>query len=200
MTQIITQEQLDLFNQNFEIKMMREDTDYTEHEKLKPEHFDLDLIEDHRLWENSPIFSEEKYEICFISNKQGTFGNQIRNISTAQDIKDFILNEMEDILNQQSNSSREQDFQKKLELFNQNFTLDLVQTKEYYHDSVELTFEDLESSTPIQDTINFDKPEDAHLEILESYHAINQGSELIQTVKTMAQVKYFIENDMDEYL
>lgn len=196
----ITQEQLDLFNQNFEIKMMREDTDYTEHEKLKPEHFDLDLIEDHRLWENSPNFSEEKYEICFISNKQGTFGNQIKNISTTQDIEDFISNEMEDILNQKSNPSREKDFEKKLELFNQNFTLDLIQTKEYYHDSPELTFEDLENPLPIQDTLDFDEPEDAHLEILESYHAINRGTELIRTVKTMDQVKYFIKNDMEDYL
>ena len=200
MNRIITQEQLDLFNQHFEIKMMREDVDYVEHDPLKPEHFNTDLLKNARLFEKPVNYSQENYKIYFISNKDETFGNQIKNISDINEIEDFILNDMEKFLNNQSETLKEKSFKEKLEVFNQNFTVDLVQTKEYYHGSDELTFKDLTNTLPVRDTITFEEPKDAHLEILESYHAINRGNELIRRVKSMGEVKYFIENDMEDYL
>ena len=200
MTQHVTPEQLEIFNRYFNIQQFKQNVEYRTHEKITNQNLSEYLLGNKEFFEQPINHLKNEKTIFYITNKLHPFGNLAKPISYIQDIKDFILNEMKDILCQKSNPSREQDFQKKLELFNQNFTLDLVQTKEYYHDSVELTFKDLESSIPIRDTIDFDEPEDAHLEILESYHAINRGSELIRTVKTMGQVKYFIENGMYDYL
>lgn len=203
MTQIITQKQLDLFNQNFEIKMLRKNTDYTEHERLNPERFNTNSLENAPLSNSFPNYSTEDYKICFIYNKNKELDNQVKIHSianTMQDVKNFIINEMENILNKKLEQTRVQSFRGKLELFNQNFTIHFVQSKEYHHGSDELTFEDLNNPLPLQDAINFEEPKDAYCEILESYHTINKGTELIRKVKTMNEIAYFIENEMDNYL
>lgn len=203
MTQIITQEQLDLFNKNFEIKMVCKNTEYTEHERLNPERFNTNYLESARLSNRFPNYSKEGYKIYFIYNKNKNLGNQVKILSTVktmEDIRNFIVNEMENILNQKSQQTHLQNFKEKLELFNQNFTIHFVRSTERHHDSDELTFKNLNNPLPLRDAISFEEPRDAYCEILESYHAINKGTELIRKVKTMSEVAYFIENDMDNYL
>mgnify|MGYP003083430602 CR=1 FL=1 len=203
MTQIITQEQLDLFNRNFEIKMLRKNTDYTEHERLNPERFDTNRLENARLSNSFPNCSKENHKIYFISNKNKEFNNQVKTISTdntMQDIRNFIINEMENILNQKLEQTQVKSFKEKLEVFNQNFTIHFIKNIERYHGSDELTFENLNNPLPVQDAISFKEQKDAYGKILESYHAIYKGNELIQKVENMIEVKYFIENDMENYL
>lgn len=203
MNQIITQEQLDLFNKNFEIKMVRKNTEYTEHERLNPERFNTNSLESARLSNSFPNYSKEDYEIYFIYNKNKEFGNQVKILSTVntmEDIKNFIVNEMKNILNQKSQQTHLQSFKEKIELFNQNFSIHFVRSTERHRGIDELTFENLNNPLPLRDAISFEEPKDAYCKILESYHAINKGRELIRKVKTISEVAYFIEKDMNNYL
>ena len=203
MNQHVNQQQLDLFNQNFEIKMLSKNTEYTEHKPIKPERFDTNRLENARLSNSFPNYLKENYKIYFISDKNKEFNNQVKTISTnnaMQDIRDFIINEMESILNQKLEQTQVKSFNEKLEVFNQNFTIRFIKNIERYHGSDELTFENLNNPLPVRDAINFEEQKDAYGKILESYHAIYKENELIRKVENMIEIRHFIENDMENYL
>ena len=200
MNQIITQEQLDLFNQNFNIQLLEKDIELTEYDQLTKEHFEInefEKLEFNDYFGAYPIADEYVYSIV---KKEKPLGKPLKIIQHTRDIEDFILQEMDKILQTKPVSIKELNFEEKLKLFNQHFKFGIIQETRYYRSSPDLTSLDLKLGSSIQGSLNFVDYNDTYYEIRDLTYGICKDGDVIKKVNTTNELEYFIENDMDNYL
>ena len=200
MTQIITQEQLDLFNRNFNVQLLEKEINLTEYDQLTKEHFEVNEFE--KLKFNDyfgayPIADEYLYQIV---KKEKPFGKPLKIIQHTRDIKDFILQEMDKILQTKPVSIKELNFEEKLKLFNQHFKFGVIQETRYYRGSPDLRSLDLELASSIQGSIDFVDYNDAYYETRDLTYGICKEGDVIKKVNTTNELEYFIEKEMEDYL
>ena len=200
MTQIITQEQLDLFNRNFNVQLLEKEINLTEYDQLTKEHFEINEFE--KLKFNDyfgayPIADEYLYQIV---KKEKPFGKPLKIIQHTRDIKDFILQEMDKTLQTKPVSIKELNFEEKLKLFNQHFKFGVIQETRYYRGSPDLTSLDLELGSSIQGSIDFVDYNDAYYETRDLTYGICKEGDVIKKVNTTNELEYFIEKEMEDYL
>lgn len=200
MTRQITQEQLDLFNQNFNVQLLEKDIDLIEYEQLTKEHFEtneFEKLEFNDYFGAYPIADEYVYSIV---EKEKPLGKPLKIIQHTRDIEDFILQEMDKILQTKPVSIKELDFEEKLKLFNQHFKFGVIQETRYYRGSPDLTSLDLELGSSIQGSIDFVDYNDAYYKKRDLTYGICKNRDVIKKVNTINELKYFIENNMEDYL
>lgn len=200
MNQIITQEQLDLFNQNFNVQLLEKDINLTEYDQLTKEHFETNefkKLELNDYFGAYPIADEYLYQIV---KKEKPFGKPIKIIQHTRDIKDFILQEMDKTLQTKPISIKELNFEEKLKLFNQHFKFGVIQETRYYRDSPDLTSLDLELTSSIQGSLDFADYNEAYYETHGLTYGICKEGDVIKKVNTTNELKYFIERNMEDYL
>ena len=200
MTRQITQEQLNLFNQNFNIQLLEKDIDLIEYDQLTKEHFEtseFEKLEFNDYFGAYPIADEYLYQIV---KKEKPFGKPIEIIQHTHDIEDFILQEMDKTLQTKPISIKELNFEEKLKLFNQHFKFGVIQETRYYRGSPDLTSIDLELGSSIQGSLDFVDYNDAYYETQNLAYGICKDGDVIKKVNTKNELKYFIENDMKNYL
>lgn len=126
MNQIITQEQLDLFNQNFKICLTQTTTNVHELQHG----FDIDVydssekdyrnyeLEIYHIDEEPMTFSDVDKELFTIEGKKTQY---VKKVETTHDILNFIIHEMNSVINEPSrkhlnsktlNISSKQDYRK----------------------------------------------------------------------------------------
>lgn len=200
MSQRVNQQQLDLFNQNFNIQLLEKDIELTEYNQLTKEHFEtneFEKLEFNDYFGAYPIADEYVYSIV---KKEKPFGKPIKIIQHTRDIKDFILQEMDKTLQTKPVSIKELDFEEKLKLFNQHFKFGVIQETRYYRGSPDLTSLDLELGSSIQGSIDFVDYNDAYYKTRDLTYGICKNGDVIKKVNTKNELKHFIENDMENYL
>lgn len=200
MTRQITQEQLDLFNQNFNVQLLEKDIDLIEYEQLTKEHFETNEFEKLELndyFGAYPIADEYLYQII---KKEKPFGKPIKIIQHTRDIEDFILQEMNKTLQTKPISIKELNFEEKLKLFNQHFKFGVIQETRYYRGSPDLTSLDLELASSIQGSLDFVDYNEAYYETHGLTYGICKEGDVIKKVNTTNELKYFIERNMEDYL
>lgn len=84
--------------------------------------------------------------------------------------------------------------EEKIKLFNQYFTIELVENKDYYLDFPDLNMNDM-SLVLLQD-LNHDAGKEEKIELVSSTFIIHKGTQRIKEVRTMHEVREFIENEM----
>lgn len=127
MNQRVNQQQLDLFNQNFNIQLLEKDIELIEYSQLTKEHFETNEFEKLELndyFGAYPIADEYLYQIV---KKEKPFGKPIKIIQHTRDIENFILQEMDKVLQTKPVSIKELNFEEKLKLFNQHFKFGVIQ-------------------------------------------------------------------------
>ena len=200
MARKITQKQLDLFNQNFNVQLLEKDIELIEYNQLTKEHFEtngFEKLEFNDYFGAYPIADEYVYSIV---KKEKPLGKPLKIIKHTRDIEDFILQEMNKILQTKPISIKELNFEEKLKLFNQYFKFGVIQETRYYRGSPDLTSLDLELSSSIQSSLDFVDYNDAYYEMRELTYGICKEGDVIKKVNNTNELKYFIENDMDDYL
>lgn len=200
MNQRINQQQLDLFNQNFNVQLLEKDIDLTEYDQLTKEHFEVNEFEKLKFndyFGANPIADEYLYQIV---KKEKPFGKPIKIIQHTRDIEDFILQEMDKILQTNPVSIKELNFEEKLKLFNQHFKFGVIQETRYYRGSPDLTSLDLELGSSIQGSLDFVDYNDSYYEKRDLTYGICKEGDVIKKVNTINELKYFIENNMEDYL
>lgn len=200
MSQHVNQQQLDLFNQNFNIQLLEKDIELIEYDQLTKEHFETNEFEKLELndyFGAYPIADEYLYQIV---KKEKPFGKPIKIIQYTRDIDDFILQEMDKILQTKTFSVKEINFEEKLKLFNQHFKFGVIQETRYYRGSPDLTSLDLELGSSIQGSIDFVDYNDAYYKTRDLTYGICKNGDVIKKVNTKNELEYFIENEMDDYL
>ena len=200
MAQQITQEQLDLFNQNFNVQLLEKNIDLTEYDQITKEHFgtnEFEKLEFNDYFGAYPIANEYVYSIV---KKEKPLGKPLKIIQHTRDIKDFILQEMDKILQTKPVSIKELNFEEKLKLFNQHFKFGIIQETRYYRGSPDLTSLDLELGSSIQGSLDFVDYNDAYYETRNLTYGICKDGGVIKQVNNTNELEYFIENDMEDYL
>lgn len=200
MNQIITQEQLDLFNRNFKVQLLEKDIELIEYDQLTKEHFEVNEFE--KLKFNDyfgayPIADEYVYSIV---KKEKPLGKPLKIIQHTRDIEDFILQEMDKMLQTKPVSIKELNFEEKLKLFNQHFKFGVIQETRYYRGSPDLISLDLDLGSSIQSSLDFVDYNDAYYETRDLTYGICKERDIIKKVNTINELKYFIENNMEDYL
>lgn len=107
---------------------------------------------------------------------------------------------MDKILQTKPVSIKELNFEEKLKLFNQHFKFGVIQETRYYRGSPDLTSLDLELGSSIQGSIDFVDYNDAYYETRDLTYGICKERDIIKKVNTINELKYFIENNMEDYL
>lgn len=200
MSQHVNQQQLDLFNQNFNIQLLEKDIKLIEYDQLTKEHFKVNKFE--KLKFNDylgayPIADEYVYSIV---KKEKPLGKPLKIIQHTCDIEDFILQEMDKILQTKPVSIKKLNFEEKIKLFNQYFKFGVIRETRYHRGSPDLTSLDLELGSSIQGSLNFVDYNDTYYEIRDLTYGICKDGDVIKKVNTTNELEYFIENDMDNYL
>ena len=193
MTQHVTPEQLEIFNRYFSIQQLRHNTEYRTHEKITNQILREYLIGNKEFFEQPINHSENNKEIFYITSKLHPFGNLAKPISYIQDVKDFILNEMNDFI-KYNKTLKWPAIEEKIKLFNQYFTIELVENKEYYIDYPNLNMNDMDLVL-LQD-LKTDENKEEKSELVSSTFIIHKGTKRIKEVRTMWDVREFIENEM----
>lgn len=200
MNQRVNQQQLDLFNQNFNIQLLEKDIELIEYDQLKKEHFETNEFEKLELndyFGAYPVTDEYVYRIV---KKEKPLGKPIKIIQHTRDIEDFILQEMDKILQTKPVSIKKLNFEEKLKLFNQHFKFGVIQETRYYRGSPDLTSLDLELGSSIQGSLDFVDYNDAYYKTRDLTYGICKKGDVIKKVNTKNELKYFIENNMEDYL
>lgn len=200
MSQRVNQQQLDLFNQNFNIQLLEKDIELIEYDQLTKEHFEVNEFEKLKFndyFSAYPINDEYVYSIV---KKEKPLGKPLKIIQHTRDIEDFILQEMDKILQTKPVSIKELDFEEKLKLFNQHFKFGVIQETRYYRGSPDLTSLDLELGSSIQGSIDFVDYNDAYYKTQDLTYGICKEGDVIKKVNTTNELKYFIERNMEDYL
>ena len=200
MSQRVNQQQLDLFNRNFNIQLLEKNIELTEYDQLTKEHFEtneFEKLEFNDYFGAYPITNEYVY---FIVKKEKPLGKPLKIIQHTRDIEDFILQEMDKILQTKPVSIKELNFEEKLKLFNQHFKFGVIQETRYYRGSPDLTPLDLYLGSSIQGSIDFVDYNDAYYETRDLTYGICKEHDIIKKVNTKNELEYFIENEMDDYL
>lgn len=200
MSQRVNQQQLDLFNQKFDIQLLEKNIELIEYNQLTKKHFETNEFEKLELndyFGAYPIVDEYVYSIV---KKEKPLGKPIKIIQHTRDIEDFILQEMDKILQTKPVSIKELNFKEKIKLFNQHFKFGIIQETRYYRGSPDLTSLDLELGSSIQGSINFADYNDAYYETRDLTYGICKNGDVIKKVNTINELEYFIKNDMEDYL
>ena len=200
MNQRVNQQQLDLFNQNFNIQLLEKDIELIEYDQLTKEHFEVNEFEKLKFndyFGTYPIADEYLYQIV---KKERPLGKPLKIIQHTRDIEDFILQEMNKILQTKPVSIKELNFEEKLRLFNQHFKFGVIQETRYYRGSPDLTSLDLELGSSIQGSLDFVDYNEAYYETRDLTYVICKNSDVIKKVNTANELEYFIKNDMEDYL
>ena len=95
MNQRVNRQQLDLFNQKFDIQLLEKNIELIEYNQLTKEHFETNEFEKLELndyFGAYPIADEYLYQIV---KKEKPFGKPLKIIQHTHDIEDFILQEMD---------------------------------------------------------------------------------------------------------
>lgn len=200
MNQRVNQQQLDLFNQNFNIQLLEKDIELIEYDQLTKEHFEtneFEKLEFNDYFGAYPIADEYVYQIV---KKEEPFGKPLKIIQHTRDIEDFILQEMDKILQTKPVSIKELKFEEKLKLFNQHFKFGVIQETRYYRGSPDLTSLDLELGSSIQSSLDFEDYNEAYHETRGLTYGICKEGDVIKKINTTNELKYFIERNMEDYL
>lgn len=200
MNQRVNQQQLDLFNQNFNIQLLEKDIELIEYDQLTKEHFEVNEFEKLKFndyFGTYPIADEYLYQIV---KKERPLGKPLKIIQHTRDIEDFILQEMNKILQTKPVSIKKLNFEEKLRLFNQHFKFGVIQETRYYRGSPDLTSLDLELGSSIQGSLDFVDYNEAYYETRDLTYVICKNSDVIKKVNTTNELEYFIKNDMEDYL
>lgn len=198
MNERVNQQQLDLFNQNFNVQLLEKDINLIEYEQLTKEHFETNEFEKLELNDYFGTYLIADEYLYHIVKKEKPFGKPIKIIQHTHDIEDFILQEMDKTLQTKPISIKELNFEEKLKLFNQHFKFGVIQETRYYRGSPDLTSLDLASS--IQGSIDFMDYNDAYYETRDLTYGICKDGDVIKKVNTTNELEYFIENNMEDYL
>lgn len=193
MNQHITPEQLEIFNRYFNIQQFKQNVEYRTHEKITNQNLSEYLLGNKELFEQPINHSENKKTIFYITSKLHPFGNLAKPISYIRDIKDFILNEMNDFI-KYNKTLKGPTIEEKIKLFNKHFTIELVENKEYYLDYPDLNMNDMELVL-LQDLKN-DENKGEKTNLTSSTFIIHKGTKRIKEVRTMREVREFIESEM----
>ena len=86
------------------------------------------LLGNKEFFEQPINHSENEKTIFYITSKLHPFGNRVKAISYIQDVKDFISNEMDDCI-KYNKPLKGPTIEEKIKLFNQYFTIELVENK-----------------------------------------------------------------------
>ena len=200
MNERVNQQQLDLFNQNFNVQLLEKDIELIEYDQLTKEHFEVNEFEKLKFndyFGTYPIADEYLYQIV---KKERPLGKPLKIIQHTRDIEDFILQEMNKILQTKPVSIKELNFEEKLRLFNQHFKFGVIQETRYYRGSPDLTSLDLELGSSIQGSLDFVDYNEAYYETRDLTYVICKNSDVIKKVNTTNELEYFIKNDMEDYL
>lgn len=200
MSQRVNQQQLDLFNRNFNVQLLEKDIELIEYDQLTKEHFEVNEFE--KLKFNDyfgayPIADEYVYSIV---KKEKPLGKPLKIIQHTRDIEDFILQEMDKILQTKPISIKELNFEEKLKLFKKHFKFGVIQETRYYRGSPDLISLDLDLGSSIQSSLDFVDYNDAYYETRDLTYGICKEGDVIKKVNTINELKYFIENNMEDYL
>lgn len=193
MTQHITPEQLEIFNRYFNIQQFKQNTEYRTHEKITNQNLNEYLLGNKEFFEQPINHTENNKTIFYITSKLHTFGNLAKPISYIRDVKDFILNEMNDFI-KYNKTLKGPTIEEKIKLFNQYFTIELVENKEYYLDYPDLNMNDMD--LVILQDLKHDKNKEERIGLVSSTFIIHKGTKRIKEVRTMYEVREFIENEM----
>ena len=193
MTQHITLEQLEIFNRYFNIQQLKQNVEYRTHEKITNQNLSEYLLGNKEFFEQPVNHSENQKTIFYITSKLHPFGNLAKPISYVQDIKDFILNEMDDFI-KYNKPLKGPTIEEKIKLFNQHFTIELVENKERYLDYPDINMNDMDLVL-LQD-LKPDMNKEEKSKLVSSTFIIHKGTKRIKEVQTMWDVREFIENEM----
>lgn len=193
MNQDITPEQLKTFNRYFNIQQFKQNVEYRTHEKITIQNLNEYLLGNKEFFEQPINHSANSKTIFYITSKLHPFGNLAKPISYIQDVKDFILNEMDDFI-KYNKPIKGPTIEEKIKLFNQYFTIELVQNKEYYLDYPDLNMNDIE--LVLLQNLKHDANKEEKIELVSSTFIIHKGTKRIKEVRTMYEVREFIENEM----
>ena len=200
MNERVNQQQLDLFNQNFNVQLLEKDINLIEYEQLTKEHFETNESEKLELNDYFGAYLIADKYLYQIVKKEKPFGKPIKIIQHTHDIEDFILQEMDKTLQTKPISIKELNFEEKLKLFNQHFKFGVIQETRYYRGSPDLTSLDLELGSSIQGSLDFVDYNDSYYETRDLTYGICKDGDVIKKVNTTNELEHFIENDMDDYL
>lgn len=193
MTQHVTPEQLEIFNRYFNIQQLKQNVEYRTHEKITNQNLNEYVLGNKEFFEQPINHSENKKTIFYITSKLHPFGNCVKPISYIRDVKDFILNEMDDYI-KYNKTLKGPTTEEKIKLFNQYFTIELVENKEYYLDYPDLNMNDMD--LVILQDLKDDTNKEEKSELVSSTFIIHKGTKIIKEVQTMREVREFIENEM----
>ena len=193
MTQHITPEQLEIFNRYFNIQQLKQNVEYRTHEKITNQILGEYLLGNKEFFEQPINHSANEKTIFYITSKNHPFSNHIKPITYIRDVKEFILNEMDDCI-KYNKPLTGPTTEEKIKLFNQYFTIELIENKEYYLDYPDLNVNDMELIL-LQD-LKHDTNKDQDSELVSSTFIIHKGTKRIKEVQTMREVREFIENEM----
>lgn len=200
MNQRVNQQQLDLFNQNFNVQLLEKAINLTEYDQLTKEHFETNEFKKLELNDYFGAYHIADEYVYSIVKKEKPLGKPLKIIQRTRDIEDFILKEMYKILQAKPVSIKELNFEEKLKLFNQHFKFGVIQETRYYRGSPDLTSLDLELGSSIQGSLDFADYNDAYYETRDLTYGICKEGDVIKKVNTINELKYFIEKDMEDYL
>lgn len=193
MSQHITPEQLEIFNRYFNIQQFKQNIEYRTHEKITNQNLGEYLLGNKELFEQPINHSENEKTIFYITSKLHPFGNLAKPISYIRDVKDFILNEMNDFI-KYNKTLKGPTIEEKIKLFNQHFTIELIENKEYHLDYPDLNMNDMDLVL-LQD-LKHDANKKEKIGLVSSTFIIHKGTKRIKEVRTMYEVREFIENEM----
>lgn len=193
MTQHITSEQLEIFNRYFNIQQLKQNVEYRTHEKITNQNLSEYLLGNKEFFEQPINHSENNKTNFYITNKLHPFGNRVRPISYIRDVEEFIQNEMDACI-KYNKPLKWPTIEDKIKLFNQHFTIELVENKEYYLDYPDLNVNDMELVL-LQD-LKHDTNKETKIELVSSTFIIHKGTKRIKEVRTMREVREFIKNEM----
>lgn len=193
MTQNITPEQIEIFNRYFNIQQLKQNVEYRTHEKITNQNLSEYLLGNKEFFEQPINHSANEKTIFYITSKQHPFGNLAKPISYIRDVKDFILNEMDDFI-KYNKPLKGPTIEEKIKLFNQYFTIELIENKECYLDYPDLNMNDMELVL-LQD-LKHDENKEEKTNLISSTFIIHKGTKRIKEVRTMYEVREFIENEM----
>lgn len=189
----VTPEQLEIFNRYFNIQQLKQNIEYRAHEKITNQNLNKYLLGNKEFFEQPINHSANQKTIFYITNKLHSFGNCVKPITYIRDVKEFILNEMDNYI-KYNKTIKGPTIEEKIKLFNQYFTIELVENKEYYLDYPDLNMNDMD--LVILQDLKHDKNKEKKNELVSSTFIIHKGTKKIKEVRTMHEVREFIENEM----
>lgn len=201
MEQPSKEELLELFNKHFALK---KSTQHNHHIEFKPINF-KDFRKEY-IWEianfkagnHNERDSVQPNNAYAIVMRQDLKKLPIQYVENGQDIEDFISNHMKNHINIEKNL-KELRFEKKLNIFNNNFKVEEVFTEDRYTICSDLTnITDLEAEN-LQPILEKEIQNDYSISERSGYYIFKKEQPLKQILK-LSDLEDFINNEMENYL